>query len=76
MPPLQEARGERVVTPLSIEQALDARDAIAKALYSALFAWLVRSVNATILQAPRQNTSSISVLDIFGFEVFKVSYSQ
>ena len=29
----QEARNEKVHTPLNIDQALDARDAIAKALY-------------------------------------------
>lgn len=34
-----EARSERVYSPLSIDQALDARDAFAKALYSALFSW-------------------------------------
>lgn len=30
---IQEARNERLHTPLNIDQALDARDAIAKALY-------------------------------------------
>lgn len=30
---MQEARNERLHTPLNIDQALDARDAIAKALY-------------------------------------------
>jgi myosin-15 len=29
----QEARNEKLHTPLNIDQALDARDAIAKALY-------------------------------------------
>lgn len=34
-----ETRAERLHTPLSIDQALDARDAFAKALYSGLFNW-------------------------------------
>ena len=66
----QEARHERVSTPLNIDQALDARDAIAKALYSALFSWLVRRVNLIVHKGIKK--SSISILDIFGFETFKV----
>lgn len=31
--PVKEARGEKLHTPLNIDQALDARDAVAKALY-------------------------------------------
>ncbi|EDS42954.1 conserved hypothetical protein [Culex quinquefasciatus] len=34
---ITETRSERLYTPLSIDQALDARDALAKALYSGLF---------------------------------------
>lgn len=34
-----ETRAEKLLTPLSIDQALDARDAFAKALYSGLFHW-------------------------------------
>lgn len=36
---ITETRSERLYTPLSIDQALDARDAFAKALYSGLFNW-------------------------------------
>lgn len=39
---ITEARSERVYSPLSIDQALDARDAFAKSLYSALFNWFVQ----------------------------------
>ena len=66
----QEARNERVVTPLNIDQALDARDAISKVLYSSLFSWLVRRVNQIVFRGARK--MSISILDIFGFEDFKV----
>ncbi|XP_065559306.1 unconventional myosin-XV-like isoform X1 [Artemia franciscana] len=64
-----EARNERMFTPLNIDQALDARDAIAKALYSSLFSWLVSRVNTIVSKGPKQ--LSISILDIFGFEDFK-----
>lgn len=66
---LQEARNERVITSLNIDQALDARDAFAKALYSSLFAWLVARVNHIVYKGTKQ-TSTISILDIFGFENF------
>jgi hypothetical protein len=68
---LQEARNERVVTPLSIDQALDARDAFAKALYNALFSWLVSRINQIVYKGTKR-TAAISILDIFGFEDFKV----
>jgi len=65
----QEARNERVFTALNIDQALDARDAFAKALYSSLFSWLVARVNHIVYKGTKQ-TAAISILDIFGFENF------
>ncbi|KAF4520564.1 hypothetical protein B566_EDAN011117 [Ephemera danica] len=64
-----EARNERLLTPLSIDQALDARDAFAKALYSALFSWLVARINQIVCKGGKR--TAISILDIFGFEDFK-----
>ena len=69
---LQEARNEKLHTPLNIDQALDARDAVAKALYSSLFSWLVNRVNAIVNKGER--ALSINILDIFGFEDFPVSF--
>ena len=64
----QEARQERLLTPFHIDQALDARDAIAKALYSRLFTWLVERINQIVNKQDFQ-ARSIAILDIFGFEV-------
>jgi myosin-15 len=68
---LTETRGERFRTPLNIERALDTRDALAKALYSKLFSWLVQRVNSIIDR--QKKVTSIAVLDIFGFEDFKTN---
>lgn len=65
-----ETRGDRVLTPYNIEQALDARDAISKALYSRLFTWLVERINLIVCRAERDRSTSLAVLDIFGFEDF------
>lgn len=43
------------------------RDAVAKILYSLLFHWLTERINAQVY--PHQHTTSISILDIYGFEV-------
>lgn len=69
---------DNVTMPLNIDQALDARDAIAKALYSSLFTWLVTRINKimavsrkqqqVLLQKPNKNI--IGILDLFGFEDF------
>lgn len=42
------------------------RDAVAKILYSLLFHWLTERINAQVY--PHQHTTSISILDIYGFE--------
>uniref|UniRef100_A0A2K6TL94 Myosin XVA n=1 Tax=Saimiri boliviensis boliviensis TaxID=39432 RepID=A0A2K6TL94_SAIBB len=61
-----ETMREKIFTPLTVESAVDARDAIAKVLYALLFSWLIARVN--VLVSPRQDTLSIAILDIYGFE--------
>jgi myosin-5 len=78
-----EARGEAFKVPLTAEKAKDSTDAFAKEIYAKTFLWLVRTVNdATCAEknytspTKRQQTSSfgiIGLLDIFGFETFKVN---
>ncbi|XP_025938746.1 LOW QUALITY PROTEIN: unconventional myosin-XV [Apteryx rowi] len=61
-----ETLREKIFTPLTVESAVDARDAIAKTLYSLLFGWLTDRINKLVY--PRQETLSIAILDIYGFE--------
>nr|XP_057935533.1 myosin VIIAa isoform X2 [Doryrhamphus excisus] len=70
-------RGETVSTPLSMEQALDVRDAFVKGIYGRLFVWIVEKINAAIYKPPSSQSKgirrSIGLLDIFGFENFTVN---
>ncbi|XP_016305577.1 unconventional myosin-VIIa-like [Sinocyclocheilus anshuiensis] len=70
-------RGETVSTPLSIEQALDVRDAFVKGIYGRLFVWIVEKINAAIYKPPSLELKAvrrcIGLLDIFGFENFTVN---
>ncbi|XP_062295315.1 unconventional myosin-XV [Scomber scombrus] len=63
---VMETMKDKIYTPLTVESAVDARDAVAKILYSLLFHWLTERINAQVY--PRQHTLSISILDIYGFE--------
>lgn len=42
------AKGEEMITPLSFEQAVSARDALAKAVYGRTFTWLVEKINQSL----------------------------
>jgi len=66
-----ETRGEVFTVKLKPQQATDARDALAKALYGKLFIWLVAKINDCIATDLKESRAVISVLDIFGFECFK-----
>ncbi|XP_068102481.1 unconventional myosin-XV [Hyperolius riggenbachi] len=61
-----ETMREKIYTPLTVDSAVDARDAIAKILYSLLFSWLTDRINKLVY--PKQDTLSIAILDIYGFE--------
>ncbi|DAZ93414.1 TPA: hypothetical protein N0F65_011734 [Lagenidium giganteum] len=63
-----------VSVKLSAEQANNARDALAKALYGRLFDWMVHKINDFLKMDDSQRAKGgvhfIGILDIFGFEVF------
>eukprot|EP01100_Stratorugosa_tubuloviscum_P012323 TRINITY_DN580_c0_g2_i1.p1 TRINITY_DN580_c0_g2~~TRINITY_DN580_c0_g2_i1.p1 ORF type:complete len:1264 (+),score=732.79 TRINITY_DN580_c0_g2_i1:136-3927(+) len=64
-----QQRGTTYKVPLNKVQAAATRDALAKAIYSRLFDWLVVRVNSA-MHKPGTGLS-IGVLDIYGFEVFQ-----
>ncbi|ELR24836.1 myosin head (motor domain) domain containing protein [Acanthamoeba castellanii str. Neff] len=64
-------RGQTIEIKMKPSEAIDTRDALAKAIYARLFDWLVTQINKAILK--EDICSSIGVLDIFGFENFKVN---
>lgn len=76
------ARNESISTPLTLEKALETRDALARGIYGGLFRWIVEQTNARIASGSAnkgsavpssQPVGSIGVLDIFGFENFPVT---
>ncbi|KAG4984671.1 hypothetical protein JHK87_029420 [Glycine soja] len=59
-----------IVQKLTLSQAIDARDALAKSIYACLFDWLVEQINKSLAVGKRRTGRSISILDIYGFESF------
>ncbi|XP_067912868.1 unconventional myosin-XV [Heterodontus francisci] len=66
-----ETMREKIFTPLTVESAVDARDAVAKILYSLLFSWLTDRINKLV--SPKTESLSIAILDIYGFEDLSVN---
>jgi myosin-5 len=78
------SRAMRPQVPLNPEQATSAVASLAKEMYARVFNWVVEKINlstsATISTAASSNhttsktvAKTISLLDIFGFESFKVN---
>ncbi|XP_040194328.1 unconventional myosin-Ic isoform X2 [Rana temporaria] len=70
------AKGEELNSPLNLEQAAYARDALAKAIYGRTFSWLVSKINKSLAYKGTDmhklgSASVIGLLDIYGFEVFQ-----
>lgn len=73
-------KGSTYMVPLKVHEASNARDALAKAIYSRLFDYIVskiinRALPGTVTGVGRQtnDSHSIGVLDIAGFEYFQTN---
>ncbi|XP_063151902.1 unconventional myosin-Vb isoform X2 [Candoia aspera] len=55
---------------MSLQQAVNARNALAKHIYAQLFNWIVQHINKALYTTAKQH-SFIGVLDIYGFETFE-----
>lgn len=66
-------RSEKIISNLNHQQATVVRDSVAKYIYSAVFDWLVHTINHSLCSKEIQKhiSSFIGVLDIYGFEHFK-----
>ena len=69
-----KAKGRNSVytVPLKLNEANEARDALCKAVYDNLFAYLITLCNE-MLEAKDETDNFIGILDIFGFEIFKIN---
>ncbi|XP_044190564.1 unconventional myosin-Ih isoform X2 [Thunnus albacares] len=68
-----EAKTEEVLSPFSVDHAVYARDALAKAIYGRTFNWLVNKINESLANQDSSRKTVIGLLDIYGFEVFNVN---
>ncbi|KAE8692300.1 Myosin-2 [Hibiscus syriacus] len=62
---------DSICKKLTLQQAIDTRDALAKFIYASLFDWLVEQINKSLEGGKKHIGRSISILDIYGFESFK-----
>uniref|UniRef100_A0AAX7VS13 Myosin Ic, paralog b n=1 Tax=Astatotilapia calliptera TaxID=8154 RepID=A0AAX7VS13_ASTCA len=63
----------QLMSPLNLEQASSARDALAKAVYGRTFTWLVNKINASINMSPCF-VLSVSFVACVSFEQFCINY--
>lgn len=71
---IEAIKGEKLKSPLNIEQALYARDALAKGIYDRLFSWIVNKINSSLSNWGKVKNSLMGLLDIYGFEIFQQNF--
>ncbi|XP_064471543.1 unconventional myosin-Va-like isoform X2 [Ornithodoros turicata] len=67
-----ESMREVITKPMTVDQAVFARDALAKHVYARLFDWIVTRINKALASKDKV-FRFIGVLDIYGFETFEVN---
>ncbi|KGL95677.1 Unconventional myosin-Vb, partial [Charadrius vociferus] len=69
--------GETYLKPLSRQQALDARDALAKHMYGQVFRWMVSRVNRALRSCLRQISAAhrFEMFEFNSFEQFCINYA-
>lgn len=63
---------ERIIKPLTAKEAGYGRDALAKHIYARVFDWIVAKINRNLL-THEDTQNFIGVLDIYGFETFRIN---
>ncbi|KAH9650950.1 Myosin-2 [Citrus sinensis] len=66
-----QAGKDSIAKKLTLQQAIDSRDALAKFIYGSLFDWIVEQINKSLEVGKQCTGRSINILDIYGFESFK-----
>ncbi|KAG7545982.1 Myosin head motor domain [Arabidopsis suecica] len=66
-----QAGRDCIAKRLTLRQATDMRDSLAKIIYASLFNWLVEQINISLEVGNSRTGRSISILDIYGFESFE-----
>jgi len=65
-------KAETYNVPSNVVQAYASRDSLTKTLYSRIFDYLIEKTNQALNKYQMQHSVVIGVLDIYGFEIFKV----
>ncbi|XP_027909793.1 myosin-2-like isoform X1 [Vigna unguiculata] len=66
-----QADEDTIEKKLTLKQAIERRDAIAKFIYASLFNWLLDQVNKSLEAGKKCTWKSISILDFYGFQTFQ-----
>ncbi|XP_078447679.1 myosin-2-like [Wolffia australiana] len=65
----QICNGKDIITEkMTLAQAVDVRDALAKSIYIGIFDWLLDQINKSLDVSKSDGHRCISILDIYGFE--------